>query len=126
MPAANEFAIVTRQYRETLEQAAAFLDSIHDRTWSKTVRRWLAELSDLQNAEDTLAYCRHVERSWLATAGMGSLGDLTIGEHNGHVAPDPESADRRWRALVQAIYVACRALSSELGCPPLTRERHRQ
>jgi hypothetical protein len=91
----------SESYGRALSVAGIFLREIGERTWEPRLQQWLDELAVLIQAGDTAACCRH--RTWFATAGMGSMGDLTVGTHNGHGVADATEADQRWLQLVSDL-----------------------
>lgn len=100
MEAVHALECRSTRYRAALAEVAAFLREVGEVSWVWRIDRWLNDLDVIERAGDQGACCRHIHRSWFFTLGMGSLGDLTIGPHNGHAAVDLAEANRRWRALV--------------------------
>jgi len=111
------------QYELALVALRDFLKASGANAWAQRLALWVTDLHTI--SRDTSALCNHLHRSWFATGGMGSLGDITLCEENRNTIPPHlasfDEANQSRRALVETLFLVTRALSAELGCPPLSR-----
>ena len=108
------------EYRDTLFAIRGILARAEIRGWTEVLDRWIAELESLAPGSEGL--CQHLHRSWFATGGMGSLGDIVLratASHERH--HDLAELDSQLTALVHLLYKVTERLSREWGCPPLSR-----
>lgn len=107
------------EYREILLAIRGILNRAEIRGWTSVLDRWLEELAGLEPGSERL--CQHLHRSWFATGGMGSIGDIVLRArfHTQHI--DLAELDEQLTALVHLLYKVTERLSRELGCPPLSR-----
>ena len=97
-------------YRQNLSELRELFVAEAVATWPETISRWLHELDGF--TADAAGLCKHIHRSWFACGGMGSMADIVFSS---------ASANERFSNLVAALYKLSAALSSELGCPALSR-----
>ncbi len=72
-------------YRDILARTHDYLASYRDDIWAPRLETWLTELDRVKTSGDLRS---HAERSRQFSAGMGSLGDLSISPRNGHAIDD--------------------------------------
>jgi len=109
------------EYRRILIGVRSILEEGEAREWLTTLDRWLAELDSIQTPSS--AFCNHLHRSWFATGGMGSLGDIVLvaRPRNAERQATAQILDQRLTELVRLLYVVTTDLSTRSGCPPLSR-----
>jgi hypothetical protein len=76
-------------YRDVLARTHDYLASYRDVVWAPRLEAWLAELDRVKTNADLRS---HAERSRRCSAGMGSLGDLSICPQNRHDIRDDRQA----------------------------------
>jgi len=99
-----------KAYRQNLSELRDLFVAEAIATWSETISRWLRELDG--STSNAAGLCNHVHRSWFACGGMGSMADVVFSS---------VAANERLGGLVEALYKLSATLSSELGCPALSR-----
>ena|SRR5579863_8524667 len=97
-------------YRQNLSELRELFVAEAVATWPETISRWLRQLD--RSMANTPALCKHIHRSWFACGGMGSMADVVFSS---------VSANERLGSLVATLCELSAALSSELGCPALSR-----
>jgi hypothetical protein len=120
---------MTARTQALLDEYQRLLGAIRDvvvaagrKGWGDTLSRWYNEVMGVTTLGPGL--CSHVRRSWIATAGMGSLGDIVLGYGDDRLPGafnSFDAANDTLSRLVSDLYHVTTALASALDCPPLTR-----
>jgi len=104
------------RYRDVLARTRDYLASYRDVVWAPRLETWLAELDRVKTSGDLRS---HAERSRQFSAGMGSLGDLSICPENRHdISGDRQvisAASQGLWSLTHELYVEADRLVRELS-----------
>ena len=110
------------EYQRVLSDIRGVLEHEGVHVWCETLDRWISQLSTLTRGSQEL--CEHLHRSWFATGGMGSLGDIVLAAYKKDRSVVNYEPDQTLTALVHRLFRITEDLSRELRCPKLSRSVH--
>ncbi len=84
-------------YRALLVQLQELFGMYSEKKWADRLSGWI---KDLDSARD---YKPHLERTFKALSGMGSMGDVVVCPENGHVVSGGEEAIAKANEQIKEI-----------------------